>query len=434
MNLNFTWLFIIIAIVAIVIIIRLIGFLIEFIVTFWEEKIYLPINYRKLWEKITPIKNKYPNAFEYYAKINGFNSTYNKGTITFGVIESLKECTNKQQNSWEREEKIAKDYPYALEIFVSVNKKKSLDWVHEFSINNWDKTEIIAKNYPNALKYFTNNNETNIFIWIINYSVNDWGKAEKIINDYPYALEYYESINKPIPFNWIINKTINDWEKEERKREQDKEIRKNFFNRHHCISGLYHMTHISNLENILKYGLLSHILAHENNYIQTNIANTNVNEIRSHKEPIYNKPIHSYVPLYFNPINPMLYAKQDIQDDIVILEFSPLVLLEDGVIFTDGNAAVLTTTTYKSATKFYSNLDDLDKIDLPFILYQKGWNNYEDGKRKKCAEVLVPDRLDLSLLKKIGVNTLSYKEYALNILSQFRDKYNIEVDFSGFFL
>lgn len=228
---------------------------------------------------------------------------------------------------------------------------------------------------------------------------------------------------------YLFDKKRQEREEEEKRKRKEKENRVISICQQYGITGLYHMTHIDNLASILSNGLLSHTQARNNNYLQTDIANNDVNVRRSHNEPIHNRPIHDYAPLYFNPKNPMLYFRKDIQNNIAILEFSPLVLLKEGVIFTDGNASVHTTATYNSQTQFYSDLNDLNKLDWKCI-NDKWWNDYEDGKRKKCAEVLIPDKIELSFLKRIHVfNTETQK-----VVSDFQIRnIDIEVTKSLFF-
>ena len=192
-------------------------------------------------------------------------------------------------------------------------------------------------------------------------------------------------------------KKAEEEEKEKQKKEEDK-----IFSicSQYGIGGLYHMTHINNLASIIKNGLLSHTNARKDGFMKVDIANKDVNDRRSHSEPIHNRPIHDYAPLYFNPHNPMLYVRKDQQESIVIIEFSPTVFLKDGVIFSDGNAAVHTTATYSCKTTFYSDLNDLSKLNWDCI-HNDYWNDYADGKRIKCAEVLVPDVIERQYIKRI---------------------------------
>lgn len=160
------------------------------------------------------------------------------------------------------------------------------------------------------------------------------------------------------------------------------------------INYLYHITHIDNLKSIIDNGLL----AHNNKYVKRKIDNEDVNEHRSRKEPLYGKSIHNYVPLYFNPKNPMLYVNKELQKNIVILEFTNTLMLNNMItenisIFTDGNASV-------KSTNFYNNLNDLEKLDWDCI-YSKKWTNYNDGKRKVMAEVLVENYISSDYIENI---------------------------------
>jgi hypothetical protein len=155
------------------------------------------------------------------------------------------------------------------------------------------------------------------------------------------------------------------------------------------IEYLYHMTHIDNLESIIKNGLQSH----GNSLTKQKIDNELVNQRRNSRDPLFNKKIHEYVPFYFNPKNPMLYVNKEIQDKIVILGYSKRLLFAKNVLFTDGNAAA-------SSTKFYNNLEDLRYLNWECI-NAAYWNNIPDGKRLRMSEVLMPNSVDKSLLENI---------------------------------
>ncbi len=159
----------------------------------------------------------------------------------------------------------------------------------------------------------------------------------------------------------------------------------------HKVEHLYHMTHIDNLPFILQHGLL----AHGNGYQKKDISNQDVNSRRSRRDPVYRKPLHSYVPFYFNPRNAMLYVQED-QSNIVILEVSRELILKKGALFTDGNAA-------SGDTSFSNDLSELDIVDWKCVA-AKYWGDYRDGKRKKMAEVLVPDRVGIKQIEAIACN------------------------------
>lgn len=142
------------------------------------------------------------------------------------------------------------------------------------------------------------------------------------------------------------------------------------------IQGLYHITHVDNLENIIEKGLLSHTISHVLKINKSDISNQLVQARRNH--------VHDKVPLYFNILNPMTYTFSN-KRDLVVLKIDKKVMLLPGVIYTDGNAA-------STSTKYYPSLNDLDKLNWTCIT-GKYWNDYPDGKRIKCAEVLIPHKI-----------------------------------------
>lgn len=140
------------------------------------------------------------------------------------------------------------------------------------------------------------------------------------------------------------------------------------------------MTYVSNLTSIITNGLLSHNKAYERGLIQVDISNPDVQDRRANRI-IHERPLHEYVPLYFSPRNPMLYSRKQHQEDIVIIGIDPQLLLETNVIFSDGNAAA-------RETRFYCGVQMLNQLQWN-IIWAKSWPDFEDGKRIKCAEILV---------------------------------------------
>ena len=81
------------------------------------------------------------------------------------------------------------------------------------------------------------------------------------------------------------------------------------------------------------------------------------------------------------------------QDKLVILGIDPSIILDEGTIFSDGNVAA-------NNTRFYQGVFQLGQ--LPWrIINARYWNDYPDGKRIKCAEVLVYPRVETEYIKKI---------------------------------
>ena len=170
----------------------------------------------------------------------------------------------------------------------------------------------------------------------------------------------------------------------------------------HSVKFLYHMTHVDNLTNIAKTGLRSHNLAGA--FDPTDISDPDVQRRRQQVDPIFQRPLHDYVPLYFRARNPMLSVRRDQQSEIAVLYVNRSVMLRPGIVFTDGNAAA-------SSTKFYSDLSDLDSLDWK-CLDAEYWTQFEDGKRKRCAEALIPYHVRFGHVRRIVVHNDAAAEIA----------------------
>jgi len=159
-------------------------------------------------------------------------------------------------------------------------------------------------------------------------------------------------------------------------------IKKAFEN--HGIYSLWHITHRDNVQSIHKEGILSHSDSKKLPRRVKDISCFDVQKRRKNKFLKSGRNVHEYVPTYMKVRNPMYYrvcAEKLHLDELCIVEVSLSALENAEFYFTDGNAA-------SNATKFY---DDIDKMDcLPWeVLNDDWWNKFEDGKRKKCAEVLI---------------------------------------------
>ncbi len=160
----------------------------------------------------------------------------------------------------------------------------------------------------------------------------------------------------------------------------------------HGVLTLWHMTHKDNVEEILNKGILSHTLAHKK-ASPKDISDHNVQKWRESNDPIYGRKIHDYAPTYINIKNPMLYVKRNIQNQLCLIEISLSVLSNDNFIFTDGNAA-------SRNTKFYNLNEDLKQLPWK-VLDSSYWSDLEDGKRKRCAEILIHPSIEPKHIIKI---------------------------------
>lgn len=159
------------------------------------------------------------------------------------------------------------------------------------------------------------------------------------------------------------------------------------------------------------------------------------------------RKLHSYVPFYFATLTPMLYVqyKKAIQEEIVIFEVSRIILKEQGVLFTDGNASnqqlskfsgelvdIMPATldrdncrrryrpdgpygTNTSRSNFFSHIEFLDRLDWEVI--NDRWFMDEERKRIKHAEVLVPNIVPLGWVASIFVPTQDLERRVNKLIS-----------------
>lgn len=188
---------------------------------------------------------------------------------------------------------------------------------------------------------------------------------------------------------------------------------------------LYRITHVDNLDFILKSGKLtcpSHIDC-DPNYI--GIGDITLIGSRSTKqvniEPKGN--FTDYVTFYFGARSPMLYAiqkgfngvtKRNPQEIIyLVTDFENIKMNNCRYVFTDGHG-------YHSMSQFFNDEDGLEEVDWNAVKLIR-WTDTEDDpdrKRRKQAEFLVYKELPLSAL--IGV--VVHSEAAKNtVLTKFAD-------------
>ena len=155
-------------------------------------------------------------------------------------------------------------------------------------------------------------------------------------------------------------------------------------------TALGNITHIDNIPSIMQHGILCHELTQKVKH--QSIALEPVQDRRHNKRVPNGLPLHQYACLYFSPRNPMMYYRrcndQIIKmEDLCVLMVSPLVLAENGVVISDGNAT-------SAITRFYDVEEGLQSLNFDMV-YAEWWHSddvfeKEEKKRVKCAEVLVP--------------------------------------------
>lgn len=167
---------------------------------------------------------------------------------------------------------------------------------------------------------------------------------------------------------------------------------------------LLYLTHPSNLPSILENGILSYNGVVKRALPHEDISNACV-QYRRGRKMVFDRPLHDYVPFYLVRRNPMLcavsrYPRAYIRVDCRVAD-------KPGTAFSDGNAA-------SDGTLFYQDPSDIEMI--PWRVIRAGrWTGqaYPDGKRQRCAEILVPDLVETNYILDVRVRDLNEVDFPL---------------------
>lgn len=152
------------------------------------------------------------------------------------------------------------------------------------------------------------------------------------------------------------------------------------------VTELHFIAPINNLASIMERGILSNRrvqgITHES------VADHKVQERRSRVRVPDGRPLHEYANLYFDARNPMMYRRLDCRDALAVVCVSPAALDIPGAVIADGNAA-------STGTRFHPSPRGLAMLDSRYT-YARYWTDPDwsvraERKRRRCAEVLVPD-------------------------------------------
>lgn len=193
----------------------------------------------------------------------------------------------------------------------------------------------------------------------------------------------------------------------------------------------FHFTHIDNLDSILANGLLCTNEKKAKGLEHFNIAADSIQERRSTMKVTCGPKgtVHDYVPFYFCSINPMvlsiLHTKNVDQSDIIFFAVPVEKILEEGVVFSDASANT------DIPPNFYSEAEDLDKLDWTEI-GKKSWGKGADAERhKRMAEVLIHKKLLIEDVDAIVVWNKETSSQVQKLLDKYK-KTGIEITFSPY--
>ncbi|MFI7004223.1 DUF4433 domain-containing protein [Nocardia sp. NPDC050175] len=183
---------------------------------------------------------------------------------------------------------------------------------------------------------------------------------------------------------------------------------------------MLHFTHISHLPKICESGLLADSRAQQAGVIDHEVGNLGIKKNRRFRSVPVSRggAVADYVPFYFAPRSPMMYAihKGNVETyngdhgDLIYLRTTVERLVTHNLqpVFTDRNAAL-------EIARFSDDIAELDTmIDWP-LMTARMWNNTaddQDRRERRMAECLVHGRVPWSAFTEVVVQS---KDHATRI-------------------
>ncbi len=157
----------------------------------------------------------------------------------------------------------------------------------------------------------------------------------------------------------------------------------------HELTELHYITPIANVPSIIQLGILSHSRARRVSH--HSIAMNEIQDRRARVKVPGGTKLHEYVNLYICARNPMMYKRQAQYQEICVIRVKPSVIDLPDVVITDGNAS-------GDYVRFAAAPKGLSIVNREWT-FADDWRDpdqiqYFRKKAAKCAEVLVPDKVE----------------------------------------
>lgn len=164
---------------------------------------------------------------------------------------------------------------------------------------------------------------------------------------------------------------------------------------------VWHLTSMVNLVQILglQQGLLAKQQLEQGGHRYQDISMEGV-QLRRQLRRIFDRPLHQYVPLFFQQRNPMMYYLKEHAAELVWLEIDAYALPKQSLVTANGNAAC-------DNTQFCLGLAP-DFLDWN-VLHASSWHDIADGKRKRAAELLCLSHVPAAAIVALHVSGLQQK-------------------------
>lgn len=201
-------------------------------------------------------------------------------------------------------------------------------------------------------------------------------------------------------------------------------------------TSIYHITHIDNLSSILdSSGLIANRMLRRQQINYSDIAHERIQDRRARTcVPCgASGVLHDYVPFYFAPRSPMLYAihRGNVegytqgQNPVIHIVAEAEEIQAQGLAFafSDGHAVM-------AYADFYDELEALEFVIDWELMHSKYWSdNPEDPNRKfrRQAEFLVHQFCPWTLITEIGVVNNTIQARVLQILQNFKQQTPVRV-------
>jgi len=146
---------------------------------------------------------------------------------------------------------------------------------------------------------------------------------------------------------------------------------------------------IANAPSVMQHGILSYERAAKLEH--HSVAMHEIQDRRDQKQVPGGLKLHQYANLYFHARNPMLYKRKDEAAELCVLRVSLAVCDVQGVVFADCNASSGYVRFLHPSQWKLLHFDDI---------YAMNWTHPNDPpayyrhRSRKCAEVLVPHRVE----------------------------------------
>lgn len=149
---------------------------------------------------------------------------------------------------------------------------------------------------------------------------------------------------------------------------------------------------IGNIPSVMEHGILSYERAAQLDH--HSVAMPEIQDRRDRKQVPGGLRLHQYANLYFHARNPMMYKRRHEIHTLCVLRVSTEVIAEQGTVLADQNASSGYVRFLHPSQWNFLRFDDIYAMDWRHPDPIEGYRR----KSRKCAEVLVPHRVNVARL------------------------------------